>query len=51
MRPKSRLPWDLHLPVSGGLSVDGSQGRGHPAWWRLKAVDSVNTGQRLEGCS
>lgn len=28
MRPKSRLPWDLRLPVSGGLSADGSQGKG-----------------------
>lgn len=30
MRPKSRLPWDLRLPVSGGLSADGSQGKGAP---------------------
>lgn len=28
MRPKSRLPWDLHLPVSGGLSAVDSRGKG-----------------------
>lgn len=43
MRPKSRLPWDLRSPVSGGLSADGSQGKGAPC---LEAEGSGLGGHR-----
>lgn len=42
MRPKSRLPWDLHLPVSGGLSADGSQGKG------TSCMEAESSGHRAE---
>lgn len=45
MRPRSRLPWDLHLPVSGGLSADGSRGRGHLV---MEAEGSGLDGHRAE---
>lgn len=43
MRPKSRLPWDLHLLVSGGLSADGSLGKG------ASCMKAEGSGHRAEG--